>query len=60
MCSGLAKPTFQDMTNRNDKWYFRDCYSDIFPFHQLENKKLENLFENKKDNACLLTYILFL
>ena len=47
-CSGLAKPIFQDITDRNEKWYCRECYCDIFPFHQLENKKLENLFEKKR------------
>ena len=47
-CSGLTKDFFKKIKNKEDAWNCRNCYSDIFPFHQIDNQKLEKLIEITK------------
>ena len=37
-CSGLT--VYQLESIKNDTWFCKSCYNDIFPFHNIDNNKL--------------------
>ena len=54
-CSGLTKDRFNEIKNKKDTWKCRDCYSNIFPFHQIDNNKLESLQDIKVKQNTKIT-----
>ena len=44
-CSGLTKSLFDKLSTTNETWYCKICYSDIFPFHNIDNRKLANTMQ---------------
>ena len=64
-CSGLKRLQFGELSSSDKTWYGKNCFSDIFPFHKINNQKLITtmqpstnrsksliLFKQTLDNTC--------
>ena len=49
-CAGITKEKYKCLNEKEETWTCRECYSSLFPFHTIDNSKLDNLFDrsNKK------------
>ena len=49
MCR-ITKEKHKCLNEKKETWTCRECYSSLFPFHTIDNSKLDNLFDrsNKK------------
>ena len=57
-CSGLNRLQFDELSTTNKDWYCKNCYSDIFPFHNINNHKLSTIIQQsiKKIKQSTFTY----
>ena len=50
-CSGLTRDRFKNIKEKEDTWTCSFCYSNIFPFHQIDNNKLDKLRNSTSKNT---------
>ena len=51
-CAGLSRKEYENLQKygSDESWYWRPCIKNIFPFYNLSNNQISNLFQTKKKN----------